>query len=69
MDTIANGIKKLSKENGLKMYELANVLGITQASLYNTYMHSTDQKKLDKVAAAIDSYKAAKAAKAGAIHE
>lgn len=65
MDTIANDIKRLAKENGLKMYEVSNLMGITQNSFYNTYMHSNDQSKLQRVIDVINDYQA----KAGADNE
>lgn len=56
MNTIANSIKEYAKGNGLKVYDVANILGIGQSNFYNTYMHSTDESKLEFIKNAIDNY-------------
>lgn len=57
MDTIANDIKKLGKENGLKMYDIAILLETSYSNFYTTYMHSSDQSKLQRVIDVINDYK------------
>lgn len=56
MITNAKHIKEYAKNNSLKMYEVANILGVGESTFYSTYMHSTDEKKLNKVITAIDEY-------------
>ncbi|NBI01340.1 hypothetical protein FG111_07050 [Lactobacillus kunkeei] len=56
MYTIGKQIKEKAKENGLKMYEVAMLVNSSYSSFYTTYMHSNDDKKLQKVINAIDEY-------------
>ncbi|CAI2671299.1 hypothetical protein AKUH3B103J_TOXIN200110 (plasmid) [Apilactobacillus kunkeei] len=56
MYTIGKQIKAKAKENGLKMYEVAMLVNSSYSSFYTTYMHSNDDKKLQKVINAIDEY-------------
>lgn len=56
MITNAKSIKEHAKKYNLRMYEVANVLGVGESTFYSTYMHSTDETKLKYVLDAIDSY-------------
>lgn len=56
MTTIKDNVKQYAKENGLKMYEIANLMGITSTTLYHCYLQTTSDKKLAKIKNAIDEY-------------
>ncbi|MCT6902958.1 MAG: hypothetical protein M3Z48_06960 [Lactobacillus sp.] len=56
MITNAQRIKEYAAANGLKIYEVGNILGVGHSSLYSTYMQSTDETKLKYVLDAIDAY-------------
>lgn len=64
---ITNGkkIKEHAKTKGLKVYEVAMIMDIAESTLYETYMHSMDEKKLNKVIDAIDAF----VEKAGAMND
>lgn len=49
-------IKAYAKNKGVKIYEIAIELGISQSNLYQTWLHTNlnDEKK-DKLYSAIDS--------------
>ncbi|CAI2676443.1 hypothetical protein AKUH3B110M_TOXIN200160 (plasmid) [Apilactobacillus kunkeei] len=53
---LGNKLRQKAKENGLKMYEVAMLVNSSYSSFYTTYMHSNDDKKLQKVINAIDEY-------------
>lgn len=56
MITNAKRIKEYAKKYNLRMYEVANILGVGESTFYSTYMHSIDDAKLQKVVDAIDAY-------------
>lgn len=56
MITNANRIKEYAKEHNLRLYEVANALGVGESTFYSTYMHSTDDAKYQKVVNAVDEY-------------
>lgn len=56
MITNAKRIKEYAKKYNLRLYEVANALGVGESTFYSTYMHSTDEAKLQKVIDAVDSY-------------
>ncbi|MFN1207895.1 hypothetical protein ACKXGD_12915 [Enterococcus lactis] len=56
MKTNRDIVRKYSKEKGLKMYEVAMLLGITHSTLYSTYLYGNDESKLKTVIDAIDKY-------------
>lgn len=62
MKTIKDDVKQYAKDKGMKMYEVANAMGIMQSTLYHVYLQTTSDEKLKQVKNAIDEYVAATAA-------
>lgn len=56
MFTNATKIKEYAKEHDLKLYEICVMAGISNSNFYATYMHSTDENKLNKIINAVEEY-------------
>lgn len=53
-------IKEYMKDKGLKMYQLSDILGVSESTVYHTYLYNSSEEKYNKVKGAIDEYTQAK---------
>lgn len=53
-------IKEYMKAKGLKMYQLSDILGLSESTVYHVYLYNSNQDKYEKVRDAIDDYTKAK---------